>query len=78
MGYDWEEEDFVCGGVSVHGATGTSLLDGCPKQGKAGSCFLLPERLLRGQGRLGLEDHASWGPPPSTLSRDLCEAEAAY
>lgn len=34
---------FVWGGVSVHGATGISLLDSCAKQGKAGSCLLLPE-----------------------------------
>lgn len=61
---------------SVCGATGNSLLDACPKQGTAGSCLLLLEWLLHGQGRLGLEDHASLGPPPSTLSRDLCEAEA--
>jgi len=62
----------------VHGAAGTLLLDGCPKQGKAGSCLLLPERQTQGQGMLGLEDHASWGPPLSAQSRDLCEAEAAY
>lgn len=74
LGGSW----FCLGRGVMRGATGTSLLDSCPKQGKAGSCLLLPEWLLRGPGRLGLQDHASWGTPPSALSRDLCEAEAAY
>lgn len=55
---------FVWGEVSVRGATGISLLDGCAKQGKAWSCLLLAElrssSTAKGAGFGGPHRQAPW------------------